>query len=111
MDKSTLIIDDQEGVVKFFLIPSNEISEEFNIILNRVNNKFLNSIDCSPQDAVDLQKIMCLLYSVWGTWEHYQEDQNFKSLSFGLWECYEVKLGLVNPQTILERIVHIGFVG
>ncbi len=107
MQDYILIIDDQSSTGFWsHLVPLSEFSEDQLKSLNKIDGKFINSIDCSDEEAELITDMMSLFHSEWSSWECYKDKAD---IPFGKWEKYTVKLGEELNGVNLKKIVRIGW--
>lgn len=107
MQDYILIIDDQcSSGFWSHLVPISEFSEEQLKTLDKIDGKFINSIDCSYDEANLITNMMALFHSEWATWDNYKDNRD---IPFGKWEKYNVKLGQELNGVNLKKIVRIGW--
>ena len=107
MQDYILVIDDQcSSGFWSHLVPVFEFSKEQLEVLNKINGKFINSTECSNEEADLITNMMALFHSDWATWECYKDKTD---IPFGKWEKYTIEPGQELNGVNLKKIIRIGW--
>ena len=107
MQEYILIIDDQCSTGLWtHLVPISEFSNDQLEILNKIDGKFINSTECSDDEAELITSMMALFHSEWASWDCYKDKTD---IPFGKWEKYNVDLGKDLVGVSLKKIIRIGW--